>query len=105
MAAATEAKAKWNEHTVIYFTEMPAVDGAFQYFNEKTEWRRASPKAIRRLDDEIKVIYEHGGEVWLSDSATRSVDPAWLASHALGDQFTVTLNDETYRYVQLLPSR
>ena len=102
LAAANDAKAKWNEHTVIYFTDWPPVDGVFRYFNEKTEWRRASPKAIKRLDPEIKEIYDHGGQVWLSDSAVKSVEPEWLARRT-GDQFTVTLDGESYRYVQLLP--
>jgi hypothetical protein len=46
-------------------------DTAFQYFNETTEWRGATPKAIMRRDDEIRSVYDEGGTVWLNDSQQR----------------------------------
>jgi hypothetical protein len=103
VAAAKEANRQWNEHTVIYFTARGAIDGAFRYFNENTEWRAASPKAIMRSDDEIGRIYDQGGTVWLNDSAVKSVDPEWLSRRARAEEITVKLGDDTYGYVQLLP--
>jgi hypothetical protein len=105
VAAAKEANSRWNEHTVIYFTAKDAIDGAFRYFNENTEWRAGSPKAIMRSDDEIRRVYDQGGTLWLNDSAAKSVDAEWLSRRARGDEITVKLGDDTYRYVQLLPAR
>jgi hypothetical protein len=105
VAAAKAANKSWDEHTVVYFTASSPVDCAFQYFNEKTEWRGASAKAMKKLDDDIDRIYSEGGNVWLNDNAMKSVSAEWLLSRARGDQITVNLGDEYYRYAQLLPKR
>jgi hypothetical protein len=105
VAAAKNAKGKWNEHTVIYFNDKSPIDGAFRYFNQTTEWRGASPRRIMTLDDEIQRVYDQGGTVWLNDIAAKSVDPEWLGERARGEEIDVQLADEFYRYVQLLPGR
>ncbi|HEY3135462.1 MAG TPA: hypothetical protein VGL29_05370 [Blastocatellia bacterium] len=104
VTAAKGANEKWNEHTVIYFNVSSPPDTAFQYFNERTEWRGATPKAIMRRDDEIRRVYDEGGTVWLNDAAAKAVDPVWLTTRARGEEITVKLGDESYRYVQLLPT-
>ena len=105
VVAAKQANSKWNEHTVIYFTDSSPVDGAFQYFNPETEWRGATPKAIMRLDDEIQRIDAEGGSVWLNDRAAKSVSPVWLSERAYGNVINVQLDTESYVYVQLSPAR
>jgi len=104
VTAAKGANEKWNEHTVIYYNASSPPDTAFQYFNERTEWRGATPKAIMRLDDEIRRVYDEGGTVWLNDAAAKAVDPVWLTTRARGEEISVKLGDESYRYVQLLPT-
>lgn len=102
--AARKANEKWNDRTVIYSIDDGVADGSFRYFNPKTEWRAGTPKAIKRLDEEIERIYAEGGSVWVS-TAVNSVKPEWLADHAYGDLINVELGDTVYQYVQLLPAR
>lgn len=105
VAAARKAKNKWDEHTVIYFTENSPADGAFRYFNITPEWRVTTPKALMKLDDEIRRIYAAGGTVWVNDSASKSIDHNWLADRAYGDVINVESGNTAYHYVQLLPPR
>jgi hypothetical protein len=105
VAAAKAASKKWDERTIVYSADRNAIDGAFQYFNEKTEWREASSKAIKRLDDEIAQIYIEGRSVWLNDQAVKSAPAEWLMKHATGDEISGSLDGQPYRYLQLLPTR
>lgn len=105
IAAAKDAGTRWNGLTVIYFTSRTEVDGVFEYFNDRNEWRRLSPKAIMRLDDDINETYNQGGSVWLNDVAAKSVDSEWLLTRVRGEQIEIKLADRTYRWVQLLPTR
>lgn len=105
VAAAKDANRKWDERTVVYFTAGTAIDAAFQYFNQPTEWREATPKAIMRLDDEIEHIYGEGRSVWLNDQAAKSVRTEWLMKHGGGDEIAGSLDGQTFRYLQLQPTR
>jgi hypothetical protein len=105
IAGAKEASKRWDERTIVYFTDRNAIDGAFQYFTEKTEWREALREAIMRLDDEIERIYSERGSVWLNDQAVRSLGTEWLVKHATGDEIAGSLDGQIFRYLQLLPGR
>lgn len=105
IAAAKGANKKWDEHTIVYFTDRNAIDGAVQYFNEKIEWREASPEAIMRLDGEIEGIYSEGRSVWLNDQAVRSLGTERLVKHETGDEIAGSLDGQRFRYLQLLPGR
>jgi hypothetical protein len=105
LAAAKAATKKWDERTIVYYTERTAIDGAFQYFNEHTEWREASPEAIMRLDDQIDRIYSEGRSVWLNEQAAKSVPTDWLMKYSTGDEIAGGLDGQHFRYVQLVPAR
>ena len=66
IAAARQANQDWNEVTVIYFADRNEADTAFEYFNDKTDWRRLNPKMIVNIDDEIRQALDQGNQVWLN---------------------------------------
>ena len=104
VAAARAANSKWNERTVIYSAGPSVVDGAFRYFNAGAEWRGVSLKVIRRLDPEIESIRARGGSVWINDATIKLIEPGWLTEHGRGQEMTIRLGNECYRYLELLPA-
>ncbi|HEY6327812.1 MAG TPA: hypothetical protein VI756_00645, partial [Blastocatellia bacterium] len=103
IAAAKAVAGRWNTGTVVYYAPGSPIDGAFRYFNEETEWRGLSPRLAEKLDEQIELIREQGGNVWLDDAATKTVKPEWLSRRARGQELTVRLGDQSYHYVELLP--
>lgn len=75
LAAAQNTNHIWNSNTVIYFADRKGADAAFEYFNDKTEWRRFTPAAQPSIDDEIQRASSQGGQVWLNRGAAELVDP------------------------------
>jgi hypothetical protein len=103
VAAARNAGSLWNERSVIYFTDRNEADTAFEYFNDRTVWRRLSLRDRADLDGEIDRAADSGGSVWLNKGAAESVDPEWLAKYARGAVLEVISPHGAARYVQLLP--
>lgn len=102
VVTARETKHRWNENTVIYFSDHNEADTFFEYFNSQTEWRRLNAAARMGLESEItQVVLNRGGQVWLNKGAAESVDSNWLGKHATGSEIIVESPNAPAHYVEL----
>lgn len=106
IAAARDADLVWNDKTVIYFADHNEADTTFEYFNNKTEWRKLSAAGARAgIDDEIQRVVSQGGQVWLNKGACDLVGGGWLATRSGGRQIVVESPGASARYVELTGTR
>ncbi len=97
------APAVWNERTLIYFAGRNEADTTFEYFNDRTSWRRLSPTRLTTLNEDVASICGQGGAIWLNSGAASMVDPVWLNEHASGEEIRVEAAYAAARYVRLKP--
>lgn len=103
VAAAQAANGDWDERTVIFFADRNEADTAFEYFNEKTRWKRLSRASKLALDNEVERIHNEGGEVWLNRGAVELVGDDGMDNYEAEDEITVDVPNAPARYVQVLP--
>lgn len=101
IAATRQANQDWNEATVIYFADRNEADTAFEYFNDKTEWRRLNPKMKVNIDDEIRLALDQGKQVWLNKGAAAALGSEWLARRALGREILLEEPPAPAHYIEL----
>jgi len=101
ITAARQANQAWNEATVIYFADRNEADTAFEYFNDKTDWRRLPPTINANVDDEFRVALGQGKQVWLNKGAVDRMGSEWLASRAQGREIRVEEPLAPAHYVEL----
>lgn len=101
IAAARQANQDWNEATVIYFADRKEADTAFEYFNDKTDWRRLNPTTMAKIDAEIRLALDQGKQVWLNKGAVGALGSEWLARQALGREITLDAPPASAHYIEL----
>jgi hypothetical protein len=101
MAAARQANQVWNEATVIYYADRNSADTAFEYFNDKTEWRRLTPAMKANIDDEIRRALDQGKQVWLNKGAVDALGSEWLARRAHGREILLEEPQAPAHYIEL----
>jgi hypothetical protein len=101
VTAAKEAREVWNEHTVIYFANHNEADTTFEYFNNRTVWRRVSKAPLAEIENQIESASGEGGSVWLNRGAIELIDPEWLARYACCKRITVDVPGGAAQYVEL----
>jgi hypothetical protein len=100
ITAARQANQDWNEATVIYFADRNEADTAFEYFNDKTEWRRLTPTMNANVDDEIRLALGQGKQVWLNKGAVYALGGEWLARRAIGREILLE-QPQAAHYIEL----
>jgi hypothetical protein len=101
IAAARQANQAWNEATVIYFADRNEADTAFEYFNDKTDWRRLTPTIRANFDDEIRLVLGQGKQVWLNKGAVDALGSEWLARRAQGREILLEEAPAPAHYIEL----
>jgi len=101
ITAARQANQAWNEATVIYFADRNEADTAFEYFNDKTDWRRLPATMNANVDDEFRLALGQGKQVWLNKGAVDRMGSEWLASRAQGREILVEEPPAPAHYVEL----
>jgi hypothetical protein len=101
IAAARQANQAWNEATVIYFADRNEADTAFEYFNDKTDWRRLTPMVKANFDDEIRLALDRGKQVWLNKGAVDALGGEWLARRAIGREILLEEPPAPAHYIEL----
>jgi hypothetical protein len=101
IAAARQANQVWNEATLIYFADRKEVDTAFEYFNDKTDWRRLNPATKANIDDEIRLALDQGKQVWLNKGAVAALGSEWLARRARGREILLEEPQAPAHYIEL----
>lgn len=101
IAAARQANQTWNERTVIFFADRNEADTAFEYFNEKTEWRRLTSATRANIDDEIHLAVNQGKQVWLNKGAIDALGDEWMGSRAHGREILLEEPQAPAHYVEL----
>jgi hypothetical protein len=101
IAAARQANQVWNEATVIYFADRNEADTAFEYFNDKTDWRRLTPTVKANFDDEIRLALDRGKQVWLNKGAVDALGGEWLARRAIGREILLEEPPAPAHYIEL----
>lgn len=102
VSAAKAAHEVWNERTIIYFANHNEADTAFQYFNDRTVWRRVSKASLAEIESQIEFTSREGGSLWLNRGAIDLMDPEWLARYACGRRITVEVPSAPAHYAELL---
>jgi hypothetical protein len=103
VAAAEVADRRWDEKTVILFADHNEADTTFEYFNEDVRWKRLTRASVNALKNEVRRVYQEGGEVWLNRGAIDLVGDDGMDSYEAGVEFTVETPNGTARYLQLIP--
>lgn len=101
IAAARQANRAWNEATVIYFADPSEADTAFEYFNDKTDWRRLPRAKKSNIDDEIRVALDQGKQVWLNRGAVDALGSEWLARRARGKEILLEEPQAPAHYIEI----
>lgn len=101
VTAAQAARGIWNERTVIYFANHNEADTTFEYFNDRTEWRRFRRASLAELESQIEFISKQGGSVWLNQGAMEMIDPEWLARYGRGKRIKVEVANALVHYAEL----
>jgi hypothetical protein len=104
IAEARNANNVWDENTVIYFADRKEADTTFEYFNDKTRWRRLRLVNQLSIEGVLERISKETESVWLNKGVAESVDRDWLARHE-GRRIEVTMTNETALYVEILSSK
>jgi len=101
IAAARQANQVWNEATVIYFADRNEADTAFEYFNDKTDWRRLTPTMNANFDDEVRLALGQGKQVWLNKGAVDVLNSEWLARRSHGREILLEEPQAPAHYIEL----
>ena len=101
ITAAKAAREVWNERTVIYFANHNEADTTFEYFNNRTVWRRISKTSLAEIENQIESASGEGGSVWLNRGASELIDPEWLARYACRRIIRVDVPGAPAHYVEL----
>ena len=102
VASAQAARGIWNERTVIYFANHNEADTTFDYFNDRTEWRRVPRESSSEIEKQIEFTSKQGRSVWLNRGAMGLIDPEWLARYARGKRIRVEVANAPAQYAELL---
>jgi hypothetical protein len=105
VATAHEAQNVWDDNTIIYYAKPNSADTAFEYFNEKADWRRLPQSDIQALNQEIDDLHKSAKSVWLNKGAFSYADRKWLARYARGREVKLELEHAPAHYIELAPSR
>lgn len=101
IAAARQANQAWNEATLIYFADRNEADTAYEYFNDKTDWRRLNRTKKANIDDEIRLALDQGKQVWLNRGAAAALGREWLARRAHGREILLEDPQTPAHYIEL----
>jgi len=101
IAAARQANQVWNETTVIYYVDRNEADTAFEYFNDKTDWRRLTPTTRANIDAEIRLAFDQGKQVWLNKGVVDALGSEWLERRAHGREILLEEPQAPARYIEL----
>lgn len=102
-AMAREANNLWDNNTIIYYARPNSADTAFEYFNEKADWRRLPQSDAEGLSREIDDLHKNGKSVWLNKGAYSYAGRDWLAGYAHGREVKLELEHAPAHYIELLP--
>lgn len=105
VTAAKAAHEVWNERTVIYFADHNEADTTFQYFNDRTVWRRVSKASLAEIESQIEFASREGGSVWLNRGAIELIEPEWVARYACGKRIKVEAAGAPAHYAELSPNQ
>jgi hypothetical protein len=101
VSAARAARGVWNDRTIIYFANHNEADTTFEYFNDKTEWRKLRVAALAEVETEIESAASMGTSVWFNKGAMELIDPEWLARYAHGKRIRVELPCAPANYAEM----
>ncbi|HYN84289.1 MAG TPA: hypothetical protein VER32_03485 [Pyrinomonadaceae bacterium] len=98
LAMAYEMRARWSPRTVVFYDFFNSDDAILRYFNPPVRWQKPGAWEAGALDEELRKVYQSGGEAWVESSAvgrlTREPGGAeWLAARA---RETRELTDPAY---------
>ena len=101
VAAARQANQVWNDTTIIYFADRNEADTAFEYFNDKTDWKRLTSKTIANLDEDIRLSIGLGKQIWLNRGAVDVLGSDWFASRERGREILLDAPRAPAHYIEV----
>jgi len=108
LVLALEMAKIWPPGTVIYHVNSNAEYQLFRYFNPATRWRKLEMNGDDDLKDELKEIYQSGGEAWIEASAldqqfSNQTSQSWANWARSGRKAELITDAHRISFVQIFP--